>query len=313
MSIPGTTGLTAETASAKPTEAATEKADELKTAGLASKALSAKADTPYWMEVGKKGVNRLNLQCEILDPKTWELLETLGLSSESQVLDVGCGNASMARQVAKRYGCQVLGLDAEPKQLELAKTAAIADGVNGFTTFEQCLASEIRERYTEQFDVVMCRLFLCHLDHPERVLAQMIERVKPGGVLICEDLTHGFEREHYTCTPSSEGYEFWLDMAEHYGKIQATDFQIGQKLAAMAEERGLKVITNKPYQSQLTSPRLKAIFRLGMLELREKFIDSGKTTSDRMDRALEEFRELEEGDFTADYFPMIQVVARKPS
>lgn len=272
-----------------------------------------KSDIPYWLEVGKKGKNRLDLQCEMLDPKTLELMEGLHLTNKSRILDVGCGTGSMACQIAAKYKCQVLGIDVEIKQLELAKAAAQKNGVTELTRFEQCLATNLHTDVQEQFDVVMCRLFLCHLNNVEEVLDQMIEKVKPGGVLICEEMSHGFKSEYCSCSPGNEAYDFWLRLGQKYVEIQATDFEIGCKLPTMLRKRGLDIVINNQFQPKLSSAHLKAIFRLGVEELQDKFVNEGHLNRDEFTQIIDKFSKLENDNFVADYFPMAQLVARKLS
>jgi ubiquinone/menaquinone biosynthesis C-methylase UbiE len=47
-----------------------------------------------------------------------DFLGQLDLSSEKQVLDVGCGLGGAARFVASRYGCRVTGIDLTPEYVE---------------------------------------------------------------------------------------------------------------------------------------------------------------------------------------------------
>src|SRR5271155_4161728 len=50
-----------------------------------------------------------------------DFLCQLGLSSEKNVLDVGCGLGGAARFVASRYKCRVTGIDLTPEYVETAK------------------------------------------------------------------------------------------------------------------------------------------------------------------------------------------------
>ena len=50
-----------------------------------------------------------------------DFLSQLDLTSEKQVLDVGCGLGGAARFVASHYGCQVTGIDLTPEFIETGK------------------------------------------------------------------------------------------------------------------------------------------------------------------------------------------------
>ena len=50
------------------------------------------------------------------------LAESLGLKAESRALELGCGLGGPMRFIAERYGCQVTGVDATPRQLDIARS-----------------------------------------------------------------------------------------------------------------------------------------------------------------------------------------------
>ncbi len=97
------------------------------------------------------------------------------------VLDVGCGQGTQAIRLARR-GCTVVGVDPSQELLERFTADALATAVDvdirrGRLEDLDALLSDRR------FDVVCAHGLLMYLDDPETALAQLAERLEPGGTL----------------------------------------------------------------------------------------------------------------------------------
>ncbi len=64
-----------------------------------------------------------------------QIVDSLGLTSASHVLDAGCGWGAFAIFVAKQVGCRVVGITLAPKQVEFARAWARAEGVDHLIDF----------------------------------------------------------------------------------------------------------------------------------------------------------------------------------
>jgi len=109
----------------------------------------------------------------------WDELE---LSPGQQVLDVGCGPGRHALELARR-GVSVVGVDASPEFIALARTSAEKEGLHA--RFE---VADVRElSYEGGFDAVIC---LCQggfgllggRDDVD-VFQRIVRAVQPGGAL----------------------------------------------------------------------------------------------------------------------------------
>src|SRR5437762_9474791 len=65
---------------------------------------------------------------------TQALLRRAQVTGQAQVLDVGCGVATTAIEIARRHGAQVTAVDISPLMLERAEANARAAGVAGLVT-----------------------------------------------------------------------------------------------------------------------------------------------------------------------------------
>ena len=67
---------------------------------------------------------------------TEKLLKLLNLDDNKKVLDIGCGPGETTIYIAKKFGCQVTGIDIMPEMIEQAKENAKKQKVSHLTKFE---------------------------------------------------------------------------------------------------------------------------------------------------------------------------------
>ena len=109
------------------------------------------------------------------------------LKPGSRVLDVGCGNGSVAAVMASR-GFQVTGLDLSESGIRFARESCPA------ARFELLAADEnVLEKLGETpFDLVYSLEVIEHLYSPRRLMAGCFAATKPGGRFVCSTPYHGY-------------------------------------------------------------------------------------------------------------------------
>lgn len=103
-------------------------------------------------------------------------------------LDVGCGSGFLSLTLAS-LGCHVTGIDFSPDMLEQARGNAQAKGF-GCIAFEQMAAQDISFD-DASFDFVVTRNVTWVLQDVDRVYAQIMRVLRPGGVLVNMDANYG--------------------------------------------------------------------------------------------------------------------------
>lgn len=186
-----------------------------------AKRLSDKVDAPLW--VGK-----------YLAPY---------LDSTTDVLDVGCGTAVLAREVAARYlDSNVVGLDASSRRLAAAEQnrdscANLALRLGDATALPW---------HDDSFDLVYCRFLLEYLDDREQAVAEMARVCVPGGHVMLQDID-GQMLLHHPVDPEMES-----DIEIVLAALRETGFDpfVGRKLFGLARNAGLTNIKVEvePYQ-----------------------------------------------------------------
>jgi SAM-dependent methyltransferase len=108
----------------------------------------------------------------------YELFAGFGPSAQSQVIDIGCRDASYAIELARRFGCRVLGIDPAPIHIARARqniaAAGLADRVRAELGGIEALPAA-----DGALDMIWCRDVLNHVDLA-RGLAECARVLKPG-------------------------------------------------------------------------------------------------------------------------------------
>jgi len=116
------------------------------------------------------------------DPR-WRraMVATVRAAPEDRVLDVATGTGLVARELVRRYGCSVVGLDQSAKMLAGARRALAARP-------ELAARIELVEGEAErlpfadrEFDHLTFTYLLRYVDEPGGALAELARVVKPGG------------------------------------------------------------------------------------------------------------------------------------
>ncbi len=136
----------------------------------------------YVLGHADKEVQRLLLQGRLYDHYTEHALRLAGLRPGMRVLDIGSGPGDVSFVAARLVGPAgtVLGVDAAPAMVELARARALE---KGFSTvrFMQAAVDEIV--LDEPVDAVVGRLILMHLPDPAATLRYLSSFVRPGGIV----------------------------------------------------------------------------------------------------------------------------------
>lgn len=112
------------------------------------------------------------------------LLELIGNVYGSRILDVGCGDGTLAVEMAKRCA-SVNGIDTDHKMLEAARVNADSAGVPLRLYQGKAEALPFPDAH---FDRVVAITVLCFMPGPSQAIGEMVRVLKPGGKLVIGEL-----------------------------------------------------------------------------------------------------------------------------
>jgi len=132
------------------------------------------------------------------DVATMDGFASLGLGPFERALSLGCGSGALERDVVRRRLVgRIVGVDASPAALDLARRAAAAEGLRGIDYRRADL-----NRFelgggdlAGPFDAVFFHQALHHVSALERCLDVVRQHLRPGGILFVDEYVGPSRRE----------------------------------------------------------------------------------------------------------------------
>ncbi|OCQ99271.1 hypothetical protein BCD67_08915 [Oscillatoriales cyanobacterium USR001] len=163
------------------------------------------------------------------------LLELLEPTQDEHILDVGCGNGELTKEIAIR-AARVVGIDICDSR---------KDSCNNFK-FEIRNATDLG--FNEEFDAVFSHHVIHHIKTPEEVISSVWDALKPGGRFVAEFYGHGTAKEiilalQEVMSPQNSSFDinkdfpWYLPTQEQYCKLLTS--------------KKFKVIVNKIFPKKL--------------------------------------------------------------
>ena len=111
------------------------------------------------------------------DPR-WRrfLVSRLDVGTEDTVLDVATGTGLVARELVRRFGCSVVGIDQSPEMLAVARARSLpVDFVEG--------RAEALPFADDEFASLTVTYLLRYVDDPAGTVRELARVVRPGGTV----------------------------------------------------------------------------------------------------------------------------------
>src|SRR5688572_17666400 len=104
----------------------------------------------------------------------------VGLERARRVLDVGCGNGAVTRDLALLTEGEVVAVDRDPDMVAAATTT-----LHGLGNVRVERADALRLPYPDaSFDLAVCHLLLMWVPDATKAVAEMARVVRPGGTIL---------------------------------------------------------------------------------------------------------------------------------
>ena len=226
-------------------------------------------------------VERLRLQNDAWASDTAVMLDSIGVSPGWKCLDLACGPGGITDVLAHKAGAwNVKGLDADPDFLDIARDW----GPKGVTyLLGDAYDTELPE---ESFDLVHMRFLASTAGDPDRLIAEAMRLLKPGGTLAMQEASF----ETLRCYPPHPAWHGLLGIFSacfpgHTGEPVAQQLYRKLRKAGFGDvnyrPRIVGTRAGDPWQDYLPAT---------VESLRSAILERGLTDEARLDRLLAECR-----------------------
>ncbi|MEI8332654.1 MAG: methyltransferase domain-containing protein [Chloroflexota bacterium] len=235
------------------------------------------SDLEYVLSTGEAGASRLELLESLYGPATEALLGEL-IRPGASVVDVGCGIGTVVAWLCGAVGPagSVVGLDISADQLAVASASAAERGLANVRFVEADAYATGLPRAS--FDLVCCRSLLSHLEDPAAAVREMAALVRPGGVLLCEDI----DMATIHADPPSATLDRVTELFFALGRVHRCDYRVGSRLADLETGAGLAAPASRADQPTLRTGEGKRYWEYTFVEVAPAMIRAGVTTPDEV-------------------------------
>jgi SAM-dependent methyltransferase len=238
---------------------------------------------PYIIRGGVEGRERLRILARVMRPTALQLFETVGIKSGMKCLDVGCGGGDVTFDLAELVGPngRVVGWDIDKVKLELARRESEERRQNNveFRLLNVCTSDAEPE-----FDVVHARFLLTHLMDPVEALARTLRAVRPGGLVMLQDI----DCAGCFCHPYSAAFWRFVELYTETGRRRGCDPNIGQRLPGMLLEAGIERVQMNVVQPEPLDADVKLMTPLTMENIVDAVLAEELASRAEIDRIIDE-------------------------
>jgi len=164
----------------------------------------------------------------VTNQESGEIVQWLKLTSESNVLEIGCGSGRYALHVAGKVACRVTGIDLNESGVAQAKKLAEAEGLTERVRFENADASKKLRFADGEFDAIFSNDVLCHIPGRDGLLREMYRVLKSGGRMLFSDalVVGGVISQEEIASRSLIGYYLFSPPGENERLMEDAGFRL---------------------------------------------------------------------------------------
>lgn len=189
----------------------------------------------YVLRTGTNALERLRILDALTAPSTDALLDRAGVGAGMTAVDAGCGSGLVTLRLAARTGAPAIGFDRDAIAIQQARAAAAHRAAP--VTFE--VASIESFRTALPIDLAYARFVLSHLTDPAAALRRLTASVRPGGLVIAEDVHF----PGHFCAPANAAFDRYVELYEQVSRERGADACLGIELPTLFRAAGLVDVT----------------------------------------------------------------------
>lgn len=223
---------------------------------------------------------RLEILQELNDTATVRRIDAIGIEAGWRCLELGAGAGSIARALAERAGSRglVTAADMDPRFLD------DFPGPGREVVTHDIMEGPVR---ADGFDFAHCRAVLAHVGEIETAVRHLVQSVRPGGWILCEEPDYGAME---ACDPEHPHARDLATFRAFMTKSGRLDGYAGRNVFRALRAEGLSEIETESHGAIAIGGTRRAQFRIDSLELvRPLVLASGAFPEARFESMLSAF------------------------
>ncbi|MGB6326552.1 MAG: methyltransferase domain-containing protein [Methylocella sp.] len=265
----------------------------------------------YVIRGGAAGRERLRLLSRIMYASTASLFDRFGFKDGQLCFDIGCGGGDVTLELARRIGPRgkAVGADIDELQLDIARREVDAKDIRN-VEFRLLDIRTAEEDIGSVFDLVYSRFLLAHLDDPSRAVAAFYRYLRPGGVVIVEDI----DFSGYFTYPDSEAFQRYKDLYCTLVRGRGGDPNIGPRLPFLLTDGGFEKVDMTLVQPIGTKGEVKLLNAITLENIADAILRDGLASRQEIDTLVQELNRFAENPRTVAGVPrVIQAWGQRPA
>ena len=265
----------------------------------------------YLLGTSDEEIERLGFQHKVWSDSVLSLWEEAGFSGGHDILDLGCGPEFASLELADIVGPEgnVIAVDASEKFIHFLNQQLKNSGIKNIRS----QVSDVHELDLPESSVdgVFARWVMCFVKNPEKVIAETVRVLRPGGSLVIMDYFN------YLSVNIFAVRESFSKLFKAYNQSlldQGGTYDIGQYLPKMICENHLEIVCLRPI-CRIARPDTKIWewFILFTESFMPKLIQQGYMNQSDRKAFLNDFNKAS-NDPAAFFYPLpvLGIVAKKP-
>jgi SAM-dependent methyltransferase len=270
--------------------------------------VSMNAQIGYAIRGGIAGRERLRILARTLHASTGALFERVGVGEGLRCLDAGCGGGDVTLDLARRVGPHgaVVGADSDEAKLDIARQEAVAQSI-GNVEFR---ALDLRTQAAgDDFDLVYARFLLTHLADPARAIGAFWRALRPGGLLIVEDI----DFKGSFAWPEIAAFRRYCELYQAVVRRRGGNPDIGPQLPILLADAEFGEIAMHVVQPSAAQGEVKLVNPITLENIADTVLQDGLATRQEIDTLVQALYEFAANPRTVTGLArVIQAWGRKP-
>lgn len=264
----------------------------------------------YPISTSADEVRRLDMQAALFRADAAAMLERIDVRPGWRALDLCCGIGGITDLLSAKVGPTgaVVGADVDAAKLAYAREWTARQKLDNVEFVEvDAFRTGLPER---SFDLVHCRFALSVIPDGRAILDQMLTLVRPGGVVAVEEANI----RTMQCVPDNKDWRRAVKLLHETFAANGADVELGPKLYAIFQTKGLRDIDVRPCLHALTAADPMTMHVPSTLAaMRDNILSLGRIEADALDHLIQRlYTHLSKPETLTISFAMVQVTARAP-